>query len=114
MVLVDGVDVTTELMNSNGSAVYANSTIDINKASDTSLKVSFMSGVGVEVNLKVGLLSFTVKLPQQFTGQARGLLGNLDSNATNEFVYCNGTMIPDSSSDREIHKFGQSCKDFAL
>ena len=110
IVLVDGIDVTTELMDSNGTATYANNTVDVNRTSDTALEFSFMSGVGVEVKLQVGLLSFIVRLPQQFMGQARGLLGNLDRNATNEFVYRNGTMIPDSSSDREIHKFGQSCK----
>ena len=110
MVLVDGSDVTAELVNSNGTGTFGNNTVDVNRTSDTSLEVSFMSGVGVEVKLEVGLLSFVVRLPQQFMGQARGLLGNMDGNATNEFVYRNGTMIPDSSSDREIHNFGQSCK----
>ena len=113
-VLVDGNDVTAKLINSNGTATYANNTIDVNRTSDTSLEVSFMSGVGVEVKLQVGLLSFIIRLPQQFMGQAHGLLGNLDGNATNEFAYRNGTMIPDSSSDREIHSFGQSCKKIIL
>ena len=110
IVLVDGTDVTTELIDSNGTATYANDTVDVNRTSDTVVEFSFMSGVSVKVKLQVGLLSFVVKLSQLFMGQARGLLGNLDRNATNEFVYRNGTMIPDSSSDREIHKFGQSCK----
>ena len=109
MVLVDGKDGTAELMESNGTASYANNTVDVNRTSSTSLQVSFMSGVGVEVTLQLGLLSFIVRLPQQFMGQAHGLLGNMDGNATNEFVYRNGTKISDSSSDREIHNFGQSC-----
>ena len=110
IVLVDGSDVTSELMNSNGTGTFDNKTVDVNRTSNTSLVVSLMSGISVEVKLQVGLLSFIVRLPQHFMGLARGLLGNMDGNATNEFVYRNGTMIPDSSSDREIHNFGQSCK----
>ena len=114
VVVVNGTDVTDDLINSNGTVSCDQNTVDINRTSDTSLEVTFISGVAVDVNLQVGLLSFIVRLPQQFLGQARGLLGNLDGNATNDFVYRNGTMIPDSSSDREIHGFGQSCKNHNL
>ena len=111
---MNGVNITTDLLGANGSLFYANGTIDISRQSDTSIEVSFMSGIGVVVNLKAGMLSFVVKLTETFRGQARGLLGNFDSNSTNEFVYKNGTRIPDSSSDRQIHYFGLSCKKTSL
>ena len=46
-----------------------------------------------------------MKLPDEFMMDARGLLGNFDGNSTNEFVFRDGRMIPDSSTDREIHNF---------
>ena len=107
---MNGTELTGSFLSSNGTTSCDSNTVDVNRTSDTSLEVTFISGVAVDVNLRVGLLSFVVKLPDQFMGQAKGLLGNLDGNATNDFVYRNGTMIPDSSSDREIHGFGQSCK----
>ena len=109
-ILVNGNDVTTELLRANGSLFYANGTADINRLSGNNLEVSFMSGISVGVKLKSGILSFIVKLTENFRGKAHGLLGNFDSDATNEFVYKNGTTIPDGSTDKEIHNFGQSCE----
>ena len=110
VVLVNGTELTGSLISSNSTSSCDSNSVDVNRTSDTSLQLTFISGVAVDVNLRVGLLSFVVRLPDQFMGQARGLLGNFDGNATNDFVYRNGTMIPNSSSDREIHGFGQSCK----
>ena len=113
VVLLNGTEVTGNglLTDSlNGTVTFDNNTVDVNRTSNTSLEVTFISGVAVDVNLQVGLLSFVVRLPDQFMGQARGLLGNLDGDASNEFVYRNGTMIPDTSTDRQIHGFGQSCE----
>ena len=108
--LVDGSNITEDLINSNASIFYGNNSVSVNRISETRIDVTFMSGVGVEVTMQVGLLSFVARLPDEFKMQTRGLLGNFDGNRRNEFVYRNGTMIPDSSSDREIHSFGQSCK----
>ena len=43
-------------------------------------------------------------------GKLRGLLGNFDGNASNDFIFPNGTMLPVNSSDRQLHYYGQSCK----
>ena len=72
--------------------------------------MTFASGIRIEVSIRVGLLSFVVILPEEFRTQARGLMGNFDGNSTNEFVFRDGTMISDNSSDRQIHNFGQSCE----
>ena len=111
VVMVDGTDVTADLIAVNGSMFYSDNTVNVNRTSNTTVEVTFMSGVSVEVTLQVGLLAFNVRLPEEFMMEGRGLLGNFDGNKSNEFVYRNGTMIPDSSSDREIHNFGQSCED---
>ena len=110
MVLVDNIDVTADLQATNDSLFYGDNTISVNQTSPNTVAVTFMSDISVEITAQVGLLSFVVTLPQQFMMDARGLLGNFDGNSTNDFIFRNGTMIPDSSTDREIHNFGQSCK----
>ena len=79
-VLVDGNDVTANLTNTNETLDSSNTTA-IERASNTSVAVTFASGVSVEVSLRVGLMSFVVKLPDEFMMDARGLLGNLTATA---------------------------------
>ena len=111
IVLVDNNDVTADLQATNDSLFYGDDdTISVNQTSPNTVAVTFVSDVSIEITAQVGLLSFVVTLPEQFMMDARGLLGNFDGNSTNEFVFRNGTMIPDSSTDRQIHNFGQSCE----
>ena len=110
MVLVNGSDITADLQAANDSLFFGDNSISVNQTSNNTVAVAFMTEITLEVSAQVGLLSFVVVLPEQFMMQARGLLGNFDENSTNEFVFRNGTMIPDSSRDREIHNFGQSCE----
>lgn len=110
MTLVDGTDVTDELIANNGTAMYSDNKISLNRTSNTSVRITFMSGVGMEVALRTGFLSFLGKMPLDFMGRIRGLLGDFDGNASNDFIFPNGTMLPINSSDREIHNYGQSCR----
>ena len=110
VVLVNGSDITADLQATNDSLFFGDNSVSVNQTSNNTVAVTFMTEITVEVAVQVGLLSFVVVLPEQFMMQARGLLGNFDGNSTNEFVLRNGTMIPDSSRDREIHNFGQSCE----
>ena len=82
----------------------------IERSSNNSIAVSFPSGVGITINNTAGLLVYTLELPLAFEGTTSGLLGNYNNDDSDEFVFCNGTMISNSSSDREIHQFGKSCK----
>ena len=53
---------------------------------------------------------YTLEVPSSFEGTTSGLLGNYNNDNSDEFVSRNGIMTSNSSSDREIHQFGQSCK----
>ena len=55
---------------------------------------------------------YTLEVPSPFKGTTSGLLGNYNDDDSDEFVFRNGTMISNSSSDREINQFGQSCKHY--
>ena len=82
----------------------------IERRSNNSIIVSFSSGVGVTINSTVGMLVYILEIPSSFEGTTSGLLGNYNDDDSDEFVFRNGTMISNSSSDREIHQFGQLCK----
>ena len=56
------------------------------------------------------MLVYILEVPSSFEGTTSGLLGNYNNDNSDEFVFRDGTMISNSSSDREIHQFGQSCK----
>ena len=56
------------------------------------------------------MLVYILEIPSSFKGTTSGLLGNYNDDDSDEFVFHNRTMISNSSSDREIHQFGQSCK----
>ena len=80
----------------------------IERSSNNSITVSFPSGVGVTINYTAGLLVYTLEVPLSFERNNSGLLGNYNSDNSDEFVFRNGTMMSNSSSDRG--QFGQSCK----
>ena len=82
----------------------------VERSSNNSITASFPSGVGITISSTVGLLVYTLEVPTSFEGNTSGLLGNYNNDDSDEFVFRDGTMISNSSSDREIHQFGQSCK----
>ena len=92
-----------------GDNITVSSTF-IEQSSNNSITVSFPSGVGITINYTAGLLMYTLEVPTSFEGTTSGLLGNYNNDNSDEFVFRNGAMISNSSSDREIHQFGQSCK----
>ena len=109
-VLVNGTDVISNLTSVDNTVQYDTVTL-VRRTQDT-ITATFSNNVVINVTLRVGVLSFVVMIPQDILNATdiRGLFGNSDGDKTNEFVYRNGTMLPDDSSDRILHTFGQSCK----
>ena len=108
VVMLNMIDVSENLTVVSSNVTTSSSFIE--RSSNNSITVSFTSGVGITINFTAGLLVYTLELPPSFEGTTSGLLGNYNNDDSDEFVFRNGTMIPNSSSDREIHQFGQSCK----
>ena len=107
-VRLGGTDVSDSLASAGGYVTSLSSFIA--RSSNNSITVSFPSGVGITINYTAGLLVYTLEVPSSFEGTTSGLLGNYNNDDSDEFVFRNGTMISNSSSDRDIHQFGQSCK----
>ena len=108
IVKLDGSDLSDSLTSVGDNVTTSSSFIE--RSSNNSIAVSFTSGVGITINYTAGLLVYTLEVPSSFEGTTSGLLGNYNNDDSDEFVFRNGTMISNSSSDREIHQFGQSCK----
>ena len=111
-VLVNGTNIMSNLTSVDDIVQYDTVTL-VRRTQDT-ITATFSNNVVVNVTLRVGVLSFVVLIPQDILNGSdiRGLFGNSDGNRTNEFVYRNGTMLPDDSSDRILHTFGQSCNGY--
>ena len=111
VVLVNGSDISSRLTTVNSFIRY--DTVFLKRLADDTVRVVFSNDVAVNVTLRVGLLSFNVLVPQSFLNNTNisGLLGNMDGDNTNEFVFRNGTVLPDDTSDRILHTFGQSCNE---
>ena len=109
VVLVNGSDISSRLTTVNSFIRY--DTVFLKRLADDTVRVVFSNDVAVNVTLRVGLLSFNVLVPQSLLNNTdvRGLLGNIDGDNTNEFVYRNGTVLSDDTTDRILHTFGQSC-----
>ena len=86
------------------------STYVLERVASNSLELSFSSGVTLTTNYTDGIFNFVLNLPPTLTGQTEGLLGSLNGNASDDLVFRNGTLLPNTSSDAEKHVFGQSCK----
>ena len=76
----------------------------------SSITFTFFADNEITVMLYAGYLNIRVQLSSYYAGFVMGLLGNYNGNASDEFVFQNGTVLDDSASDREIHQFAQSCK----
>ena len=111
VVLINGSDNSSNLTTVNSIIRY--NTVFLQRVADDTVRVVFSNDVAVNVTLRVGLLSFNVLVPQSFLNNTNvsGLLGNMDGDNTNEFVFRNGTVLSDDASDRILHTFGQSCNE---
>lgn len=100
----------TNLSNVNASSVDNN--VDIRRTAVNAIQTTFSTGISVTVTLQSDILDFVATLPQSFMGRTLGLLGNFNGNDTDDFIYPDGTVLSNDAQDREIHSFGQSCKEF--
>ncbi|CAI9724672.1 mucinmucin-4-like [Octopus vulgaris] len=81
-----------------------------NNQTNQSVSLTFTSGVDVSVTVGIRMLAVTVSLPEGYknTTLTSGLMGVYNDNKTDDLTTPNGTVLPDTSSERDIfYKFGQ-------
>ncbi|XP_071374973.1 sushi domain-containing protein 2 [Centroberyx affinis] len=77
--------------------------------SPQNVTVMFSSGVGVEVRRLKGTMAVTVLLPPEFNNHTQGLLGQMNSDPSDDLLTPPGEVIPsDKTTAEEIFTFGAS------
>ena len=115
--LLGGLDILIDSIFYDGYNKLTNRSIDIGGNLSASipeencLQVSFPSTTSVNICEKKEMLSFVVSLGEDFKNTTKGLLGTWNDNPEDDFTLPDGTVLPSSSSLREIHfEFGVKCK----
>lgn len=88
-----------------GRSVFAS------KPEENCVEVYFPSTSSVKFCEKKEMLSFVVALWSGYKNTTKGLLGTWNDDPDDEFTLPDGTVLPSSSTLREIHfGFGVKCK----
>ena len=105
----NGTDITSELLETNDTYTNNKTTVEVTRLAENSVEFVFENGISVTVNISVGILHYTIAIPETFRGETRGLLGNFNNNSTDDLKSPNGTLYK-ADNEKEIFMFGESCK----
>ena len=104
-------DITSSLSQVNDT--YNTTGAELTRQAVDSILAVFSNGIGITINVTEGLPNFVLALPPSLMGQTRGLLGNSNSNSTDDFTPRGATQpLNDSITEEEIFEFGKSCEDY--
>ena len=85
--------------------------LSVSKPEENCLEVSFPSTTSVQFCEKKEMLSFVVTPGDDYKNTTKGLLGTWNDNLDDDFTLPDGTVLPPSSTPREIHfGFGVKCE----
>ena len=97
--------------NLTNQSVSVGTNVSISKPAENCLDVSFPSTTSVKFCEKKEMLSFVVTPGDDFKSNTKGLLGTWNDNPDDDFTLPDGTVLPSSSTPREIHfGFGVKCE----
>jgi len=84
--------------------------LSVSKSEENCLQVSFPSTMSVNFCEKKEMLSFVVTPADDYKNTTKGLLGTWNDDPDDDFTLPNGSVLPSSSTLREIHfGFGVKC-----
>ncbi|KAK0067662.1 fibrillin-3, partial [Biomphalaria pfeifferi] len=87
----------------NGSNLVTEVTISRKEGSNkTSVVARFPSGVSIEAYVVQNYMEFSIDVPISYKEKTSGLLGNYNGNPDDDFVLPNGTILSNSSTERQI------------
>ena len=112
-----GIDILIDQVNYEDYDKLTNQSVEVgrnlsvSKSEENCLQVSFPSTMSVNFCEKKEMLSFVVTPADDYKNTTKGLLGTWNDDPDDDFTLPNGTVLPSSSSLKEIHfKFGVKCK----
>ena len=62
------------------------------------------------MSLGLKLIDFTPVVDSDYKTMTKGLLGNYDGDATNDFIQPDGTVLSNNTSERDLFAYGQLCE----
>lgn len=72
----------------------------------------FISEIALTISFNVEMLDLTVLVPTSLSNVTSigGLLGNVNGNSTDDLTLKNGSVLPQTPTERDIYSiFGESC-----
>lgn len=107
--LIDGQPFKYESLTN--ESLRLNGSVAVSRPESNSFAVAFPTGISVTITDVKEALSIIFAAPKSFKNQTKGLLGTWNDDPEDDFCLPNGTVIPSSSTGREIHyQFAQLCK----
>ena len=117
LILLGGLHILIDSTPYNGYNNLTNRTVEvggnlsISKPEENCLQVSFPSTSSVQFCENKEMMSFVVTLGDVLKNATKGLLGTWNDDPNDDFTLQNGTVLPSTSSLKEIHYgFGVKCK----
>ena len=110
-IFTNGQNVTNNILSQNDSTAAPAIGGPPYVISFDNVSITVTYNVGLSVTVSVSYLSLTTQfsLPNDFSEQFTGLLGNFDGDPLNDYVIRNGTLLAANSSQAQLYQFGQSC-----
>ena len=112
VVFLNQEDITQDLQSGN----IVEDKVTVMQLEDSTIRSTFLQNdythaITVSLAADVNILNFVVNtdnIPNQ--GSIIGLLGNLNGDPSDDFVYPNGTVLPSDATNEMLHEWGQACK----
>ena len=105
----NGTDISYQVSTVNDTYSNSNETIEVTRVAEQSMEIVFSSGISVTVNISVGILYYTIAVPNTYANLTQGLLGNFNGNSSDDIVSPSSTAY-NSSDEKEIYMFGETCQ----
>ncbi|XP_055860226.1 fibrillin-2-like, partial [Biomphalaria glabrata] len=108
VLFANGIDITRKFYSSDFvTEILSDQYLSVAKekqSNKTLVVVSFPCGVTIKVYTAFKSLLIEVNAMETLMNKTQGLLGNFNKNISDDFTLPNGTMLPISSSEKEIYE----------
>lgn len=103
-------NITNDLSEVNDTYTNSYENIEMSRNAENSLEITFQFGLSVTVNISVGILHYTLAMPDSLINSTiSGLLGNFNGNEMDDVISPNGTFY-NASNEKDVFNYGETCE----